>query len=391
MKNLLILLALVLYTNINAQQKTADNFVKTYDVKNAQTISIKNNNKNVTIKTWKQSTVQMSTYINETLNKNYAYDAKLRGSTFKINVQLTTNSTSNTNGNNYTNHSDTNDEGATINQAIAMVKNNSTTTARKPKGTTTTSYNSNGNNYSHTYNNSKQDCGCEGSINNMVTITIPENMPIEIENNNGNMEIEDDITDLQLNCNNGNVNALNIKNLQLESSNSNYEFGNIDKAELDVTSCNINTGKVTTLDMDTKFSNYDIASIEVLNIQGSQSDNFDIAEVGTLNGSFSFSTFKILKLNKALNINANSGTIKIKSVAAQVKEINIDGKYSDIDINTKNIAAYNFTAKSIFSTIKTNGKIIETDNDEKEYTDTKGNGKGTAIAVNCNSCTVTVK
>jgi hypothetical protein len=390
MKTMIIFLTLLITQYGNAQktkEAQEDNLVKTYELKNTKSILIKNDKKNFTIKTWKNSSVKIATYINTDNKKeleSYSFKTKQRGDVFKIEIDV---------------EKDMSEDGATA-RAVSVNGDNvavasADAKAAKNKNRTVTrngniTYTNANNGYYNSYNNDNNNCSCS-NLSEKVTITVPETMDIEIENNYGNVDIEDDLNTLKIDSKSGNINTQAIKNLTLESSYTNFELGTIEKATMEVNGCNFTLTDIENLDLDTKFSNFEIENIGTLNLESSQSDNFDLSNVGSVKGSFSFSTFKIQKLTQQLDLNANSGSIKVKNLAPTVTKINIEGKYSDVDLNAKNIPAYNLTAKTIFSTIRSNGKTWESNTELDEFKDSKGTGGKTAIYINCNSCTVVIK
>jgi hypothetical protein len=473
MKTILTILSLCL-VNYSVAQKNKlpeDNLFKTFPLNGAKTLALKVDNKNITIKTWKENTVKLSTYIkNEKNIDNYTFDAKIKGDVFKINAALKNNQ-----------NNDALDNGNMINQARALanadakrkstlknvdvfIKNNQNgevkynldgkwytiselkNKIKKERKSITTStvngktivtvdgkvldkinldgiaeaeaanienvMNDNGDegatiNYSGSYNNNfsgeprnqnnnysgepyaYDNCGCDGANN--LTLTIPENLLVRIDNNNGNISINDDLESLTIDSKNGNVTAQNINNLEAEATYTNFDLNEITNADMDLNGCNFTSGNIKNLLLDTKFGNYELESVQNFTLTNSQSDEFDINEVGNITGKFSFSNIKIQKIKSAIDLDITSGDIKVKNVAPSVSKININGKFTEIDVTLRNTTSYSILAKTIFSTIKSNGSFIESNQEEQEFKDNKGDANKTKITMTCNSCTVTLK
>jgi hypothetical protein len=478
MKTILTILSLCL-VNYSVAQKNKlpeDNLFKTFPLNGAKTLALKVDNKNITIKTWKESTVKLSTYIkNEKNIENYSFDTKIKGDVFKINAALKNNQNNDAldNGNMISqaralanadaqrkannNHIDVfvksnNKNGTKYNldgkwYTLTELKNmlSKETNKSKRKSITTSTINgktivtvdgkvldkinldgiaeaeaaNNENvmnddgdegasiNYSGSYNNNfsgeprnrnnnysgepnaYNNCGCDDGNN--FTLTVPENVKIRIDNNNGNISINDNLESLALDSKNGNVTAQNINNLEAEASYTNFDLNEVTNADLDLNGCNFTSGNIKNLILDTKFGNYELESIQNFTLTNSQSDEFDINEVGNLTGKFSFSNIKIQKLNSAIDLDITSGDIKVKNVTSSVTKININGKFTEIDVTLRNTTSYSILAKTIFSTIRSNGTFLESNQEEQEFKDNKGDANKTKITMTCNSCTVTLK
>jgi hypothetical protein len=478
MKTILTILSLCL-VNYSVAQKNKlpeDNLFKTFPLNGAKTLALKVDNKNITIKTWKENTVKLSTYIkNEKNIDNYTFDAKIKGEIFKINASLKKNQNDDAvdNGNMINNaraianadaqrkannnHIDVfvksnNKNGTKYNldgkwYTLTELKNmlSKETNKSKRKSITTSTINGktivtvdgkvldkinldgiaeaeaannenvmndNGDegatiNYSGSYNNNfsgeprnqnsnysgepyaYDNCGCDGANN--LTLTIPENLLVRIDNNNGNISINDNLESLTIDSKNGNVTAQNINNLEAEATYTNFDLNEITNADMDLNGCNFTSGNIKNLLLDTKFGNYELESVQNFTLTNSQSDEFDINEVGNITGKFSFSNIKIQKLIAAIDLDITSGDIKVKNVTPSVTKININGKFTEIDVTLRNTSSYSINAKTIFSTIKSNGRYIESNNEEQEFKDNKGEANKTKITMTCNSCTVTLK
>jgi hypothetical protein len=385
MKKIIMAFLLIPAGNLMAQQakEKADNFIKTFELNGAKTIAINNSNKNLTIKTWKNKTVQMATFIDSSNDlSNYDFDTKTRGETFKISSQLKT------------------EPGASVSYANNRNANTNLTTARlgsngrlqyyteNNKLATTIAGSNTGNSLPALvyYNEANGGCGC-----GQLTITVPENITLDIDNSNGNIMIQDNINKLILDTKNGNVNTADIEELLLESFSGNFEMGNIKKAEMDVNGSKFSIGSIGQMTLDTKFSSFEMEQVDNLELGNSQSDNFEINELGGIKGGLSFSNFKIQKLSRSADLNLNSGSFKVKNVLPSVSKIIMEGKYSELDFNLKNVTGYNIAAKTIYSTIRESGKFFESEEKEEEYINKKGNGGNTTISLKCNSCTLTFK
>ncbi|NND94619.1 MAG: hypothetical protein HKN45_07100 [Flavobacteriales bacterium] len=162
-------------------------------------------------------------------------------------------------------------------------------------------------------------------------VSLPKNMPLEIENRFGNVFIGDYDGQLEVKVHHGDFRARRLKNLR----NLDIRYG---KAKIkEVEQAQIDMGSGSSLDLQhggelmitSSSSEIEIETLNSLNIN-SRHDDIYLERPSSVNGSFSLSDLKISDLQKDIKADCKFGSVRIQEVARNADSVDIDGDKTDI-------------------------------------------------------------
>jgi hypothetical protein len=276
------------------------------------------------------------------------------------------------------------------------------------------------------YNGYGEKINTDMNKKRVITIMMPKNTKLEIDNKYGELTIENNVGELRLYLTNCNVDMQNATDLIVRSKYSNIIAGEITNSEIEMTNGKFTAKKVTTLDIDSKYSTVEIDQTATATIR-SNNDEYELEEVATITGRKSYGNLRITKLNQAIEIEGNNADIKIRNIASTVNLIRFDNKYADIRIPMKNVPNYNVEFEGNYSTVYSSfeRKKVEEGSKKSEtktqtfstptsttsstfgsssssnsnsdcgcnskFTAIVGNGNGTKVIMKCENCTVDFK
>jgi len=168
----------------------------------------------------------------------------------------------------------------------------------------------------------------------------------------------------------------NAGRLQIDAYNDKYTFGNTgnirftDKysdlnvlnagdVELNCYNSIVNISKVQDVDLTSKYGKYEMNKINKLNITTAYNDNFKIEEVGDLVINESkYSIFKLEHLEHSLLLkDGYSDKLQIEQTGA-LKEVNINGKYVDLQMAIGKSLNYKFNASVKYGELDINEEAM---------------------------------
>jgi hypothetical protein len=198
-------------------------------------------------------------------------------------------------------------------------------------------------------------------------IYIPAGHALEIENKSGNIHIENDMNNVKIISEGGNIEVPNVETLNIRSKFGDIRSRNIQKAIVTLEYGKFVSGDIQDLKIDSKFSNIDLNKVKNINMV-STNDDYDIDEAGKINAEKKYGVLRIASLKDSLSLNGANADIKLRNISPDASFIKIDNKYADIRLSLDNIKNY-----SLHST-------------DDNVTSVGGTGAGTKIEINCTSC-----
>ena len=258
----------------------------------------------------------------------------------------------------------------------------------------------------------------------IMTIMVPANSKLDLENKYGDVVINMDLDDAKLEINYGTLDAQNIKNLNLMSDYCNVNLGNVEKGEVEFYNGTFRAQNVKDLDMDSRSSNIEYEKGEYLYLR-SQTDEIDIQEITKVDGRKVYGSIKIDQLNGSFDLEGNNVDVKFRNISPEVSLIKINNKYGDVRLPVKNLKNYFVDFTGYYSTVfapfqkqivkEEQAAAVNAQEEEKiailkasqnfkpgtsvgelaprRFTSTVGDTKAkhTRIELICNSCTVDFK
>ncbi len=256
------------------------------------------------------------------------------------------------------------------------------------------------------YNNKK---GAKGII-----IFVPKENKLDIESIYGDVSVTDNLNKAVIDISNGNLELQDLTSLTLRSKYGNVNAGNIQTGEFEFSNGHLSVKNVQDLSLDTKYSTIDIETAEKLNLI-STNDEYEIEEVGSLQAQKNYGNLRIVKLTKSLDVQGINADVKVRNITAFVTAIKFDDKYANLLLPLRNIKSYtinyigpNSTVYGNFEKTAYTGKAFKASSfDEKfgndngqanddtvsnsKFSASVGTGKGAAIDLKCQNCTVDFK
>ncbi len=257
-----------------------------------------------------------------------------------------------------------------------------------------------------------------------MTVMVPANSRLDIENKYGDVIIGMDLDEATLEVSNGTLDAQDIKKLNLTSDYCNVNLGNVEKAEVEFYNGTFRAQNIKDLDIDSRSSNIEYEKGEYLYLR-SQTDEINIREITKVDGRKVYGSIKIVQLNGSFDLEGTNVDIKFRNLSPDVSLVKINNKYGDVRLPVKSLKNYFVDFTGYYSTVfapfqKQVVKEDETkaeDPQEKEkidilkssqyfkpdaavgelaprrFTSTVGDTKAkhTRIELICNSCTVDFK
>ena len=291
------------------------------------------------------------------------------------------------------------------------------------------SYESMGNTYSWSsggangvaiFNGNGESIGSKENAKRVVTIYLPKDNKVDIESKYSDISITDNLSKLTVDITNGNLDVQDVGNFTLRSKYGNVNMVNAETAAIEFINGHFTAKDLGDVDLDTKYSTVDIASAQKVDLI-STNDDYDIEEVASLRGQKNYGNLRISKLNRSIEMDGTNADIKVRNIAASVETIKFDDKYADIRLPLRNVKNYTINYMGAWSTVYGNfekgpytGKAFKTSTSVKEtieekmkalneafggdgtstdskFSATVGNGKGAAIDMKCQNCTVDFK
>ena len=262
-------------------------------------------------------------------------------------------------------------------------------------------------------------------IPQVMTIMVPTNSKLDLENRFGDVTISMDLDDAKLEINNGTLDAQNIKELNLVSNFCNVNLGNVGNGEVEFYNGTFRAQNVKHLDLDSRASNIEYEKGDYLYLR-SQTDEINIHEIVKIEGRKLYGSIKIDQLNGSFDLEGANTDIKFRNILPEASLIKINNKYGDVRLPVKSLKNYFVDFTGYYSTVfapfekqvvkEDSTKFVSTsDQDQiakamgdrfskgqgafigelapRRFTSTVGDnrGKHTRIELICNSCTVDFK
>lgn len=209
-----------------------------------------------------------------------------------------------------------------------------------------------------------------GSIRIDLTVWLPDNRELRLENKFGDIIMGDYLGETQIVLSNGKLKSGDLS--KRSTMNLNFADATITNLSNSRIVCNysdINLKSTGTLRFESKSSTIEIQNAEDLSID-SRRDKFRIRQADKIDASGNFSQFRISELKNKANLRISFGSIEIEKILASFSNIYIDGRSADVNLYFSPEAKFNFQ----ITESKTNLKLgSELKVEDKEVLDPKEN------------------
>ncbi|MGB8489622.1 MAG: hypothetical protein WCE64_01045 [Bacteroidales bacterium] len=217
-------------------------------------------------------------------------------------------------------------------------------------------------------------------------INAPVNIDIKIDNQFGDVLMENNTGEMSVKLSNGSFKANRLNSLQdLTMTFGKAEITAVSDAKMNVTFSEVIIDEVSNLTINSTSTKFNLKKAGRLNVE-SRRDKFFLGTVEELTGTSYFTDYKAEQLEKGADITVKYGSLDIFSVPARFEKIDIRSTFTDITIEFEPSASYAFEIRNTNSFVaipernSRSGKE-EINGDRKEYllTGTVGNNQGTRM------------
>jgi hypothetical protein len=171
-------------------------------------------------------------------------------------------------------------------------------------------------------------------------VYMPSTCPVKIENKFGNVYIGEQNARADIVISNGDLKAGKfLQDLHLEIDFGNVGIRSMKDADIIAGYAEFDVKKAGNLNIESKSSTFEFGDVAELQLD-SRRDKFTIEEVESVKGKMSFSDLKIEYFTSQSVLTADYGSMDFQSVSEGFRVIRIDAKYTDIDLNFEENAAY---------------------------------------------------
>lgn len=161
-------------------------------------------------------------------------------------------------------------------------------------------------------------------------INIPDNVDIDIDNQFGDVSLEDNSSIVSVNITNGDFKANSLDRIsELSIDFGDAEINSVRSAKLNTTFSKIIVSQSNDLVINSTSSRFELGKAGKVDIE-SRRDKFFIDDINGISGISYFTDYKIGNLNGNTDLDLKYGSLDIESIDARFENITIKSAYSDI-------------------------------------------------------------
>lgn len=170
----------------------------------------------------------------------------------------------------------------------------------------------------------------------------PANAQLKAENKYGNIIMNNVKGSVDIKLDNGDLTAGTISGFFiLDMSYGNANIQSINEGSINFNSGDLDIKKAGNLQIQSKLARMNFEEIKQLNIT-SLRDKYYIGSISQINGKATFSYINIYNIDQSLQMNLKYGGVYVSKSTTALKNINIDGDYTTINIYLNNSLNANF-------------------------------------------------
>lgn len=212
-------------------------------------------------------------------------------------------------------------------------------------------------------------------------INIPDNLDLNLENQFGDIFMENNSGVISVNISNGDFEANSLNRISGLSLNfGDADIGSVRSGKINTTFSKIRISKCGDLSINSTSSRFDLGKAEKVNVE-SRRDKFYIGEISGVSGISYFTDYKIESLTGNTDLELKYGSFDVERVDAGFEKINLNSAYSDITADFDPSASFEFDIRHTNAFVVLPDKNIKSQNealneDKKEYLITGEIGSG---------------
>ena len=275
------------------------------------------------------------------------------------------------------------------------------------------------------FNSNGQNIGTQSKLKRQVTIYVPKDNKVDLETKYAEVLISGNLNKLNVDITNGGLEMQDVANLTLRSKYANISTGNLKYAEVELINGRLIMKDANELDLDTKYATVEAGMVKKITLR-STNDEYEIEEVGSLQGRKNYGNLRINKLHNSFELDGTNADVKVRNITASLESIKINNKYADIRLPMRDVKNYSVTYLGAYSTVyagfekkpvivekealtksgnakedgladnlrSINRSLARSTGDgdsDGHFTATVGDGKGAKLDLKCQNCTVDFK
>lgn len=275
------------------------------------------------------------------------------------------------------------------------------------------------------FNADGKNIGSQSKLKRQVTIYVPKDNKVDLETKYAEVLISGNLNKLNADITNGGLEMQDVANLTLRSKYANISTGNIKYGEVELINGRLIMKDANELDLDTKYATIEAGMVKKITLR-STNDEYEIEEVGSLQGRKNYGNLRITKLLNSFELDGTNADIKVRNITASLESIKINNKYADIRLPMREVKNYSVTYLGAYSTVyagfekkpvliekepltksgnakedglaenlrSINRSLARSTGDgdsDGHFTATVGDGKGAKLDLKCQNCTVDFK
>ncbi|MDX5444174.1 MAG: hypothetical protein LPJ89_10375 [Hymenobacteraceae bacterium] len=202
------------------------------------------------------------------------------------------------------------------------------------------------------------------------TVNMPKNNPLELKNSFGDVYVGDFSGPTNLTVKYGN---LKTEKLQHKDNQIKVAFGGATipfakQADINCSYSKLRLDNSDNLDLKSSFSEVTLADVNTLNLT-SKYDKLNFGTITNLTGSSGFSKFTADRLSDKLDMTVSyCDNFEVKSIGKNFNAINLDSKFSTLNLHFDRNAAFNFDVNTRFSNLNVKEGLVNYNRTESTHT-----------------------
>jgi hypothetical protein len=183
-----------------------------------------------------------------------------------------------------------------------------------------------------------------------VTLYIPAQSALEIDNKYSALKIEANVKSLILTNTYGNIDAMNIDKLYLRSNQGSFAASAIADGDMELSHTRVTLKQLAKGLLISKYATIEIETIGDLKLTSSN-DEIDIDAVGSISGSKNYGSLRINQLQKRLEIDGLNADIKLRGINPSVDLIKIFNRNADLRLPIRDLKDYMVEIKGSYNSL----------------------------------------
>jgi hypothetical protein len=183
-----------------------------------------------------------------------------------------------------------------------------------------------------------------------LTIYVPEGVKLDIDNRSSDIILRDNYKEAKFSLTSSNLDAQNIDDLSLLAKYSVVNLGDLSDAQVEFENGTLRAMNVKQLDIDSKSSTIEYETGDNVYMR-SQRDNYSIESIKKVEGRKQYGELRINKLHTVLDLEGNNADVKIRNIMDAVERIKLNNKYADVRLPLRNLENYSVAFEGNYSTV----------------------------------------